>query len=114
MAHVKRVIVYGDSIFLSGIAELLRADAGLEIVEIRLQGGEIKLKNSQPDVVLVDALQTSLNQISALMLSFHSRPGLPFISLNADDKQLTVLSSQQYPAVNLPNLTQVIKNFPNP
>ena len=33
------------------------------------------------------------------------------ISLDADDKQLTVLSSLQYPAVSLPDLTQVIKSY---
>ncbi len=114
MFYTKRVIIYGDSIFLSGIAETLRTDSGLKVVEIHPRDGKMKLERSQPDIVLVDASQTSLDQLTALMLSFRSRPGLPFISLNADDKQLTVLSSQQYPAVSLPDLTQVIKNFSVP
>jgi len=111
MLHPKRVIVYGDSIFLSGIAETLRADLELRVVEIQTQNSEVKLKNSQPDIVVVDSSQISLDQVSLLMLSFPSRPGLPFISLNADAKQLTVLSSQQYPAVSLPDLTQILKKF---
>ena len=111
MSDTKRVIIYGDSIFLSGIAESLRADSGLKVVEIHPQGGKINLETSEPDVVVVDASRTSQDQLAVLMALFRSKPGLPFISLDADDKQLTVLSSLQYPAVSLPDLTQVIKRY---
>ena len=111
MPVVKRVIMYGDTIFLSGIAETLRIDSGLDVIELPLQSGDMPLKNSFPDMVLVDASQISLDQLAVLMSYFPSNPGLPFISLNVEAKQLIMLSSRQYPAVSLPDLTTVIRNF---
>ena len=111
MLSLKRIIIYGDTIFLSGIAEILRLDSELDVTELSLKGGDMPLKNSYPDMVLVDASQISLDQIAVLMSYFPSNPGLPFISLNVEAKQLIVLSSRQYPAVNLPDLTNVIRKF---
>jgi hypothetical protein len=102
------IVIYGASIFLSGIAATLRANPALEIVEMRLGEKLSSLGTTQPSIVLVDSAQTSPGEIAALMAACSAWPGLPFLSLDATNQQLTIHASRQYPAASLSDLAQVL------
>ena len=104
-------LVYGDSVFLSGVAEILRSFAQLEVVELKPHAESTLLVSKRPDVVFVDATQIAPNQVKELMELFPSSNSPLFLSLDADTMHVTVLSAQQFPAVNLSDLTQVLEKI---
>lgn len=105
------VLLYGDSVFLSGVAETLRTNPALNVLEVKPQTDPPLLDSQNPDVVLMDAAQITPNQVEVLMASFSANPTPAFLRLNADIQELTVLSAQHYPAVNLSDLTQMLEKL---
>jgi DNA-binding NarL/FixJ family response regulator len=110
-AH-RTAIVYGDSVFLKGIADILRSLPGVEVIE-KQQQGESAFAEIQPSVVLLDAAQISLPQMEVLIHSFPSGHCPPFIRLSADSQRLTIHSMQSLPAVDLADLTQALEKIFN-
>jgi hypothetical protein len=106
----RAIIVYGDSIFIRSVATMLRTNPALEIVEIRPGADLPKAGTLLPVLVLVDAAQTSDDELKTLMGAFPT-PGLPFLRLNAEGQQLTVLSARQYPAASLGDLARVLEQL---
>lgn len=104
-------LVYGDSVFLVGIVETLRLSADLEVMELKVCEDFSLLANKSPDVVIVDAAQTTPNQIEELMDAFPAGHSPPFLRLSADDMLLTVISAQRFPAVNVLDLTQALEKI---
>ena len=117
-SNPRRIVIFGNSILLVGIAESLRINPALEVVELHSKEEKSLLNGTRPDLVIVDAAQTPSSLLAELMSFLSFMPGLPFISLHADTKQLTIHSTQQYPAVSQSDLTQVIDKLsqylPNP
>jgi hypothetical protein len=110
-AH-RTAIVYGDSVFLKGIADILRSLPGVEVIE-KQQQGKPALSEIQPNVVLLDAAQISLSQMEALIRSFPVEHCPPFIRLSAENQQLIVHSATCLPAVDLADLTQALEKIFN-
>lgn len=104
-------VIYGDSVFLSGIAATLRCLPELEVLELKTRGDSSLLADKCPDAVIVDAAQTTPNQMEEFMAVFPKEHSPPFLSLKADDMQLTVVFSQHYPAVNISDLTQALEKI---
>ena len=106
-------VIYGDTLFLEGIAEILHSLPELEVIERKPAVGVCPFAETQPDVVLIDAAQISLPQMEKLIESFPTQPCPPFVRLNADKQQLTVHSTQNLPAVTLADLTQALEKICN-
>lgn len=110
MNHTQPVIaVIGSSLFLAGVAASLRCDLARQVIEIT-SGGEAMsgLLGHTPSLLLMDAAQSTSSQLAALMSAC---PNLPIIVLDADAQQLTIHSSQQFPAASFADLAQVIENL---
>ena len=107
-------VVYGDTIFLAGITEILRSLVGVDVVEIKPKEGDTFFTDARPDVVILDAAETSSHQMEQLIDSFPTQACPVFIRLNANEQLLTVHSTQNLPAVNMADLTQVIERICNP
>ncbi len=111
MTSQRRVaLIYGDSVFLTSIAGALCSLPELEVMLVKPRT-ESLLTELHPDFVLVDAAQTTPNQMEELMALFPANHSPPFISLSADAMQLTVLSAQHFPAVDLSDLTQALEKI---
>ena len=106
-------MIYGDTLFLGGIAEILHSLPELDVIERKPTAGNCPFADTQPDVVLIDAAQISLPEMEALIESFPTHPRPPFLRLSADGQQLTVHSTQNLPAVTLADLTQALEKICN-
>ena len=109
----RTVVVYGDSVLLTGIAEILHSLPELYVIERKPTAGNCPFADTQPDVVLIDAAQISLPEMEELIESFPTQPCPPFVRLSADGQQLTVHSTQHLPAVTLADLTQALEKICN-
>jgi len=107
-------VIYGDTLFLEGIAEILHSLPEFEVIERKPADGSCPFAETQPDVVLIDAAQISLPDMEALIESFPTQPSPPFVRLSAEGQQLTVHSTQHLPAATLADLTQALEKICNP
>ncbi len=107
----RTVMIYGDTLFLKGIADLLHALPGLDVIEKMFGDGGYLFVEIRPDIVLLDASQTSLLQMAQLIESFPTKPCPPFVRLNASEKRLTVHSTQNLPAVTVADMARVIEKI---
>ncbi len=112
--HQRTVLIYGDSVFLEGIAACLRTRGDLTVTTIQPPADAAALAALHPDLILVDASQVTANQTEALIAAFPKHPSPPIIRLNLDSQQLTVISAQQFPAASLDDLAQVIEIISKP
>jgi hypothetical protein len=108
------IAVIGNSLFLAGVAASLRRDLGgiksaWQVIEIIPDGEALSgLEGHAPNMLLVDAAQSTPDQLAALMSAC---PNRPIIALDADAQQLTIHSSQQFPAASFADLALVIENL---
>lgn len=110
----KRVtLIYGDSIFLTGILEMLRTHGDLSVAALPPQADSSAVIALHPDLILVDALQFTPTQTDQLMEFFPSGHSPPILRLSADSQQLTVLSTQIFPAASIDDLAQALEIISN-
>jgi hypothetical protein len=103
------IAVIGDSLFLAGVAASLRQDTARQVIEIAPDGqGLAGLQGHAPNLLLVDAAQSTSEQLATLMSAC---PNRPIIALDADAQQVTVRTSPQYPAASFADLAQVIEKL---
>ena len=103
-----RVILYGSSLFLSGIERSLRAEPGLEIVQIQLDAPDECLLRELMDASLLafDIHEASPELMLAL---FKDTPQLALLALDPENDRLMVLSNQKSAARTIGDLIQVIR-----
>ena len=111
-AH-RTAVIYGDTLFLQGIAEILHSLPGMEVIERKPADGDAPFAETQPDVVLIDAAQISLPEMEDLIESFPTQPCPPFVRLNVNEQLLSVHSTQNLPAVTLADLKQALEKICN-
>jgi len=109
LLHKRVALIYGDSVLLEGLAEVLRAGGDLIVRSIKPPSDAAALAACHPDLILVDALQTSPSQMEEIAASFPTNHNPPIIHLNLDSQHLTVVSTQQFPAASLDDLEQVLE-----
>jgi hypothetical protein len=109
-AH-RTAVIYGNTLFLEGIAEVLRSLPGMNVIERKPVDGGALFMGTRPDVVLIDAAQISFPQMEQLIESFPTKPCPPFVRMNASEQELTVHSMQNLPAATLADLARVIEKI---
>lgn len=107
-------LIYGDTLFLKGVADILRSLPSMEVIEKKPEDIESFLTETQPEVVLIDAAQTSFIQMEQLIETFPAQSCPPFVRLNVGEQKLTVHSTQSQPAVTVADLVQVIEKIFDP
>ena len=103
-----RVILYGSSLFLSGIERSLRAEPGLEVVHIQPDAPDECLHREVTGASLLafDVREASPELILAL---FKETPDLALLALDPESDRLLVLSSQASGARKIEDLIEVIR-----
>lgn len=107
----RTAVIYGDTLFLHGIADVLHSLPGMNVIERKPGNGETLFTGTRPDVVLIDAAQISLPQMEQLIESFPFKPRPPFVRLNASHQELTVHSMHNLPAATLADLAQMFEKI---
>lgn len=93
---MKHILLYGDSIFLAGLAATLQADPGLDIHQQAPCAGFLDLGDL--DAVIVDFDDAPAADVLTML---RARPDLKLVGVNASDGAVTVLSGRVYMAHSL-------------
>ena len=88
---MKHILLYGDSIFLSGLAAQLRARDDVILIQQAPHEGPLKLGNL--DAVIVDFDDVGADDVLAIL---RARPDLNVVGVNASGGAVTVLSGKVY------------------
>ncbi len=92
--HTHRIIICGESIYLSAIESGLAALPGLETVHVRPHLPDVvtRMAELEPDMIIIEQNDTHHDLIPALL----SR-GLPLVELDARAGQGTFLTGRKVP-----------------
>lgn len=103
-----RVVVYGSSLNMAGIAASLKGDAGLEVVRIDSHSPAFqqRLNELDPAVIAFDLSDPSSGLDVRLL---RQRPGLLLVGVDSASDELLILSSQQERVVAMADLLRVIQ-----
>lgn len=92
----KRILLYGSSIFLTGLAAQLQSTAGLDVRQRAPHAGPLHLGGL--DTVIVDFNDVPAADVLAIL---RARPDLKIVGVNANNSAVTVLSGRIYLAHTL-------------
>jgi hypothetical protein len=108
VAKRTRVVVYGVSLNLAGIAASLKAEAGLEVVSVdpRRPTARECLSQFNPAVVAFDLGDPDAGLDIAIL---RERPGLLLIGVDPSSDELLVLSSRPHQALSVADLVEVMQ-----
>ncbi len=107
MDDERRVVLYGNSLFLVSMEVSLQDKQGLTIVRLEGNSKDVgeRLEAAHPDMVVFD-----LAAQPDLALTFlRDYPGLPVIGLDVSRSAVMVLFSQQYATDTAEDLANLIK-----
>jgi DNA-binding NarL/FixJ family response regulator len=111
MVQKKKVVLYGSSLFITGLETSLKVVPDLEIqrMEVRNQDSLDRLRTEAPDVIIIELGIAAGDQTINLLKAF---PGVALIGLDPESNRLMVLSMQQESAMTTADLVQVIQRQP--
>ena len=88
---IKRVLLYGDSIFLTGLAAQLQARDDVDVRQQSPHAGPLNLGDL--DAVIVDFDDVPAADVLAIL---RARPDLKIVGVNTGNSVITVLSGRVY------------------
>jgi hypothetical protein len=100
----KHVLLYGDSIFLTGLAAQLQARDDVDVRHRAPHDGPLHLDDL--DAVIVDFNDAQPADVLALL---RTRPDLKIVGVNATGGAVTVLSGQVYLAQTLADVVECLE-----
>ena len=101
---IKRILLYGDSIFLTGLAAQLQSMAGLDVRQQAPHAGPLDLGDL--DAVIVDFGDVLAGDVLAMI---RARPDLKIVGVNATGGAVTVLSGKVYLAHSLADVVACLE-----
>ena len=93
---IKHILLYGDSIFLTGLAAQLQARDDVDVRQQASRTGPLNLDDL--DAVIVDFDDVQAGDVLAML---RARPDLKIVGVNATNGAVTVLSGRIYLAHTL-------------
>lgn len=100
---MKRILVYGESLFLAGLRSRLQHLPEIDIYGRKHLAGVGDLASY--DVVLIDLNDVRAADVLALL---RARPDLRVVGVNADTSAVTVLAGQVYFAESVEEVTRTL------
>ena len=109
MAEMRKVAVYGNSLFMAGVEAGLKSRDGLEVIHIdtSLPNAEQQLDTLHPAAVVFDLASPPITRFGFPFVKEH--PGVPLIGLDVTSNAVLVLSCRPFPALTVDDLAQVIR-----
>ncbi len=108
MSTIKRVLLCGHSLFISGVLACLEPDPGLVLEQVDPQPDPIRerVRAWRPDVLI---LECNLLQSALAISLLYDFPQMKLIGLEIDDNRLLVFSGQAAREPTSRELLQVIE-----
>ena len=108
MSTIKRVLLCGHSLFISGVQACMEGEPGLVLQQVDPQPDHIRelVLAWQPDVLI---LETGLLQSAFAISLLHDFPQMKLIGLEIEDNRLLVFSGQAARQPTSRELLQVIE-----
>ncbi len=108
MADIRKVVLYGNSVFMAGVEAGLKSRDEIEVIHL-----DSSLPNAIQQLDILNPVAIIFDLASPPALRFglpfiRSHLGLPFIGLDVNSNTVLVLSCQQYTALTVDDLAQVI------
>ena len=106
------VILSSHLLFAEGVANRLRQhlhQIPLEIVDPRQPNARTKIISTRPTIVVLDVTDTEVAQFCSLSQLLLWLPESKIIRLDPQKEQIQVLTSQEFPAVEVHDLVEVIE-----
>lgn len=112
MAERTRVVVYGSSLQMAGLAASLKAEAGLEVVSVAPASPTIRqrLNKLHPAVMVFDLSDSSLD----LYITLREQPDLLLLGVDPANDEVLVLSSRSAQALSVADLLDIIRRKESP
>jgi len=109
MADIRKVVLYGNSVFMAGVEAGLKSRDEIEVIHIdaSLPNAVQELDVLNPAVVIFDLSSPPTLRLGLPFIREHL--GLSFIGLDVTSNTVLVLSCQQYTALTVDDLAQVIQ-----
>ena len=109
MADIRKVVLYGNSVFMAGVEAGLKSRDEIEVIHIdaSLPNAAQELDVLNPAVVIFDLSSPPPLRLGLPFIREHL--GLPFIGLDVTSNTVLVLSCQQYTALTVDDLARVIQ-----
>ncbi len=105
----KHILLYGNSIFLNGLAAQLQKRADLEVRQQPLASGPLPLSNL--DAVIVDFDEVEAADVLGIL---RACPDVKVVGVNTPDGAVTVLSGQVYLAHNIADVVACLTGKDEP
>ncbi len=108
MADMRKIVLYGNSVFMAGVEAGLKSRDEMEVIHV-----DSSLPNAMQQLDVLNPAAVIFDLASPLTLGFglpfiREHLGLPFIGLDVTSNTVLVLSCQQYIALTVDDLAQVI------
>ncbi len=105
------VLIYGNSLFVAGVAAELGTMPDLLIERINPAGLRTfaQLRSTCPTVLILDLATTHADLVLTCLMEC---PTLVLIGLDLQDSRVVVLSSQFFPVTTVQDLTRLIRHLP--
>ncbi len=109
MADIRKVILYGNSVFMAGVEAGLKSRDEIEVIHIdaSLPDAVQELDVLNPAAIIFDLASPPTLRFGLPFIREHL--GMPFIGLDVTSNTVLVLSCQQYTALTVDDLAQVIR-----
>ncbi len=109
MADIRKVVLYGNSVFMAGVEAGLKSRDEIEVIHIdaSLPDAVQQLDVLNPVAIIFDLASPPSLRLGLPFIREHL--GLPFIGLDVTSNTVLVLSCQQYTARTVDDLAQVIQ-----
>ena len=109
MADIRKVVLYGNSVFMAGVEAGLKSRDEIEVIHVdaSLPSAAQELDALNPAVVIFDLSSPPTLKFGLPFIREHL--GLPLIGLDVTSNTVLVLSCQQYTALTVDDLAHVIQ-----
>jgi DNA-binding NarL/FixJ family response regulator len=112
---MKRVLILSSHpLFGQGVESLLRQESRLEVVgrEADVDQAMERIKELQPDVVVIDSADPAGDPTPALMCILREGVGIKVIGLNLQDNTVCIYRGEQRVVREVKDLVQAIEHSP--
>ncbi len=111
MPTTRSIVIYGNTLALSGIAIALQRQPALKVITIEVDAAKLAqyLEHHSPNVIIFDASQTDAQTILSRAEQCHD---LLAIGIEANSDRMLLWSGHSTRALTMQDLTQVIDGLP--
>jgi hypothetical protein len=108
MTHIKKVLLYGNSLFITGLQSSLETEAGLEVRRVKARTGLLRkqLRAAPPDTLILELGSLPGDFCLDLLKEF---PRLKLIGLDTESNRLLDISVQQEAPLAAAELARLIR-----